>query len=443
MRTIPDSTDSGQRATVTSMKRHSSSGQLSRRSFLTTVGLVSATAAAGVTTACASGEAGTDGSADQQGADRPDPVVPFDGPHQAGIATPVQAHNTTVAFTLRDGVGPKEVRRLLSIWTSDARRMCSGEPVLADLEPELSSDPGRLTVTCGFGRGLFTAAGVADRAPRWLGPLPAFSTDRLDPRWGERDLVIQVCGDDRTTVSHALRILVRGGADYARPSWTQTGFLDVPVGPDGEPGTPRNLFGFKDGTVNPRTDTDFDEQVWIDDAEASHPAHVGGTCMVIRRVAFDMPLWESADRTTREVSMGRTITEGAPLTGRAEFDEPDLAAIGDDGLPVIDAHAHIALAGVHDGDTRQRMLRRAYNYDLPVTAARADGLEDADLVALADTGLIFTCFQTDPRTSFIPVQRRLADGDRLNEWISHVGSAVFFIPPGTAEGEYWGEKLLG
>lgn len=407
----------------------------SRRSFLTRLGLVSATAAVGATAACSD-----TGSGDATG-NAADPVVAFDGVHQAGIETPVQANNSTVAFTLRDGVDATGIQRLLRIWTGDARRLCAGETALADLEPELSADPARLTITCGFGRGLFRAAGIDDRAPDWLEPLPAFTGDQLDEQWGDRDLVLQICGDDRTTVSHALRVLVRGGADYARPSWTQEGFLDVPVGEDGTPGTSRNLFGFKDGTVNPRTDAEFAEQVWIG-TEATDPAHVDGTCLIIRRVAFDMPLWEAADRPTREVAMGRTIVEGAPLTGTEEFDKPDLDAIGADGLPVIDQHSHIALATVHDGDERQRMLRRGYNYDLPVSASSADGLVDADLIALSDTGLIFTCFQPDPRNAFIPVQRRLSEGDRLNEWITHTGSAVFFVPPGTADGEYWGQALF-
>ena len=115
--------------------------------------------------------------------------------------------------------------------------------------------------------------------------------------------------------------------------------------------------------------------------------------------------------------------------------------IGDDGLPLIDAHSHVALATSRNGNA-ERMLRRAYNYDLPVTAGAA-GLQDADLIDLSDTGLIFTCFQRDPGTSFIPVQRRLAEGDRLNEWITHVGSAVFHVPGGTTGDSYWGEDLLG
>lgn len=417
--------------------------RVTRRGFLAGLGLASATAAVGATSACADDSDATPvPNTDSTGA-TPDATVVFDGPHQAGVDTPLQRHNTTVAFTLRDGVDATGIRRLLRIWTGDARRLTQGEPVLADLEPELASDPGRLTVTCGFGRGLFEKADMTDKAPDWLAPLPEFTGDRLETRWGDRDLVLQICGEDRTTVSHALRVLVRGGADYARPSWSQTGFLDIPQGADGTPGTPRNLFGFKDGTVNPRSDAEFDDQVWIGEDAASHPSQTGGTCMVIRRIVFDMPLWESADRPTRETSMGRTIVEGNPLSGEKEHDEPDTSAVGADGLPVIDRNAHIALAGVHDGDTRQRMLRRAYNYDLPVTPSSADALLDAEPVALSDTGLIFTCFQPDPRTSFIPVQRRLAAGDRLNEWITHVGSAVFLIPAGTAEGEYWGEALLG
>lgn len=410
---------------------------LSRRNFLTGVGLVSATAAVGATAACAE-----DDKDAAPGSPTTNTVVAFDGMHQAGIATPIQTHNITVAFTLRDGVNATGIKRLLSIWTGDARRLCAGEAVLADLEPELGTHPGRLTVTCGFGRGLMAKAGVADRAPRWLKPLPTFPGDQLEQRWGDRDVVLQICGENQTTVSHALRVLVRGGADYARPSWTQTGFLNPPIAEDGTAGTPRNLFGFKDGTVNPHTDAEFDEQVWIGEDTATHPTHIGGTCMIVRRIVYDMPLWESVDRPTREVAFGRTAVEGAPLNGTKEQDAVDVTAVGADGLPLIDPNSHVALATVHGGDERQRLLRRAYNYDLPVTTAAADGLVNADLIRLSDTGLIFTCFQPDPMTSFVPIQRRLAQGDRLNEWITHVGSAVFFIPPGTEDGQYWGERLL-
>ncbi|MEL4211742.1 Dyp-type peroxidase [Corynebacterium bovis] len=427
---------------------------VTRRGFLAGVGVASAGVSVAAVAAACSATDGTGRDRSQAGNDGADAVpaqsVPFDGEHQAGIGTPAQRHNVTVAFDLRRGAGRREVQRLLRIWTGDARRMCGGRPALADLEPELSAEPANLTVTCGFGEGLFRAAGWEDVRPAWLAPLPAFRGDRLDPRWGGGDIVLQVCGDDRTTLSHALRVLVRGGADYARPRWTQRGFLDMTrrdgdgdrggdagaasgPSPDqaGRAGTPRNLFGFKDGTVNPRTAAELDDQVWIPGPGPT----AGGTAMIVRRIAFDMPAWEEVDRDSREVAFGRTVTTGAPLTGGDEFTPADFDRLGDDGLPVIDRHSHMALA-THEGrDPRQRMLRRAYNYDEPVSAGDP---------TLSDSGLIFTCFQRDPRESFIPVQRRLAEGDRLNQWITHVGSAVFLCPPGTTGGDtdYWGRGLL-
>jgi len=43
-------------------------------------------------------------------------------------------------------------------------------------------------------------------------------------------------------------------------------------------------------------------------------------------------------------------------------------------------------------------------------------------------GLFFIAYQRDPRTQFVPLQQRLA-ADVLNEYIQHVGSALFAIPP--------------
>jgi len=60
-----------------------------------------------------------------------------------------------------------------------------------------------------------------------------------------------------------------------------------------------------------------------------------------------------------------------------------------------------------------------------------------------DAGLFFICFQRDPRTQFVRVQRHLSRHDALNEYIKHVGSGIYAIPPGTDAGGYVGETLLG
>ena len=59
----------------------------------------------------------------------------------------------------------------------------------------------------------------------------------------------------------------------------------------------------------------------------------------------------------------------------------------------------------------------------------------------SDAGLFFLAYQRDPRAQFVPIQRRLASSDRLNEYIQHTSSGLWAVPPGTAGG-YLAEPLL-
>ncbi|MBC3185435.1 Dyp-type peroxidase [Corynebacterium sp. zg-331] len=396
-------------------------GSVSRRGFLSGLSL---SAGGAVLTGCrASGE-----QRDRTGASSATQTVAFDGPHQAGIATPEQPHLNLVAFSLRDGVDKRDLRRLLTLWTQDARELCAGRTPRGSLEPELTSHPARLTITCGLGPGAFEAAGLAERCPAWLAPIPAFSRDRLEERWGQSDLVLQICGDDPLTVAHAMRCMVRSGSDYAGVQWLQQGF--VAAGAPEE--TKRNLFGQKDGTVNPRGEEELNEQVWIEQG----PAWVrGGSAMVVRRIRMHMDEWEKLDRPSREEVVGRTLTSGAPLSGGEEHTPADFRARDEYGLPVIDPNSHMARAVAPPDHPEQRILRRPYNWDV----APEPGAEDR-----SHSGQIFICFQQDPTVQFIPIQQRLDEADRLNQWITHIGSAVYFVPPGTGadRGDFWAAELL-
>ncbi|MCS5479093.1 Dyp-type peroxidase [Corynebacterium sp. YIM 101645] len=400
---------------------------LSRRGFLT--GL-SVTAGGAALAACAAAESGPP-PADTR---LRDAIVPFDGVHQAGVATPAQAQLNLIGFQLADGVDRAGLTRLMRSWTEDSRRLCTGETPLGSLEPELVVTPANLTITCGFGPRIFEVIDAADQRPEWLKPLPEYSLDQLDPKWGQSDLVIQVCCDDPLMLSHATRHLVRSGVDYARVQWMQQGFLNAD-GARTKDETPRNLFGQVDGTVNPRTGESFDEQVWIQDGPAWMQ---GSTSMVLRRINMNMDTWEMLDRKSREESLGRRLDNGAPLTGEAEFDEPDYNATDKYGLPVIDRQSHMFRAKAPADRPEQKFLRRPYNYDI----APEPGSEQ-----LSNSGLVFLTFQKDPVRQYHPVQQRLDEGDRLNEWISHIGSAVYWIPPGTrADGRgndvFWAQSLL-
>lgn len=356
-------------------------------------------------------------------------VVAFDGPHQAGIATPEQAHLNLVAFNLREGVDRQDLRRLLTLWTQDARRLCAGETPRGSLEPELTAHPDNLTITCGLGPGAFDRTGLEDRRPAWLAPIPEFSRDRLEERWGQTDLVVQICSDDPLTAAHAMRNMVRSGSDYAEVAWLQQGF--VAAGAPEE--TKRNLFGQKDGTINPRGQEELRDQVWIN--EGPEWAR-GGTAMVVRRIQMHMDEWEKLDRASREEVVGRTLRSGAPLSGGEEHTAADFQARDEYGLPTIDPNSHMARAVPPRDHPEQRILRRPYNWDI----APEPGGEDR-----SNSGQIFICFQKDPTVQFTPIQQRLDGADRLNQWITHIGSAVYFVPPGTGEGrgDFWAAELVG
>lgn len=350
-----------------------------------------------------------------------DERVPFFGVHQAGIDTAAQAHGVFLALDLHDGVEREALTRLMRILTDDAARLTQGRPALADSEPELALSPARLTVTFGFGPGFVARAGGT--GPSWLAALPAFRIDQLRPEFSDGDLLVQVTGDDPVTVAHATRMLLKDARGFAAIRWSQNGFRRA-YGTERPGTTMRNLFGQVDGTANPQPGTkDFDQVVWSDDGWLA-----GGTGMVVRRIRMDLDKWDRLDRSGRDASVGRKLANGAPLTGKEEFDEPDFDATTAIGFPVIPQFAHIRRAR---GDGTERIFRRAYNYD-----ERPLGSD------VSDSGLIFVSMQADIDRQFTPMQRRLDELDLLNEWTVPIGSAVFAIPPGCAEDGFIGDTLL-
>lgn len=344
-------------------------------------------------------------------------VESFHGRRQAGVETPPQAHLSLLGLDLAAGAGREELGLLLSLLGDDAARLTRGEPALADTEPELAALPARLTVTFGLGPRAAALVG-AD-----LTPLPRFTGDRLDDAWGQTDLALQLCAEDPVTLAHARRVLLKDAAAYARVRWVQDGFRRA-RGSEQVGATMRNVMGQLDGTANVRERADLDDLVW--------GASLGpdSTTMVVRRISADMAGWDRVDRTTKELVVGRRLSDGSPLTGSAEHDEPDLEAVDDLGFPVIDLASHVRRA--RTDDPTQRFLRRGYSYT--VTDPRRPLGEDA--------GLVFVAYAADLGRQFVPVQRRLAELDRLNDWVTTTGSAVYLLPPGLAEGDDLGRAVL-
>ena len=352
--------------------------------------------------------------------------LPCHGPHQAGVITAPAAHVRYAAYRLRPDADAEALRRMFRVLTGDVEGLTSGEAPLADPEPELAARPARLTVTVGVGPELVDRAGAA--RPGWLAPLPRFDRDRLSGDFDGGDLLLAIEADDPLPISHAARMLDRDLASFVEPLWRQRGFRRA-RGSEGDGTTMRNLMGQVDGTVNPSSSEDgFDGLVWLG-REAGWLA--GGTALVLRRIRMELDTWDMVDRPGREQTIGRRLSDGAPLTAPpapplgdggertpADFDAKDAR-----GLSVIPVAAHIRRA--HSGDPSERIFRRASNYD--------DGHE---------AGLLFACYQRDPLAQFVPIQRRLDEADLLNEWVTHVGSAVFAILPGFRPGETLGAPLF-
>jgi deferrochelatase/peroxidase EfeB len=281
-----------------------------------------------------------------------------------------------------------------------------------------------VTVTFGFGPGLFTGSLERKRPPA-LAPLPPFGGDALDPAFSGGDLAIQVCADDARVAREAVARLTRHARGAAAPRWTQQGFGRSSVTSTSQQ-TPRNLMGFKDGTDNIKAEDGaaMRRSVWV--GPRDRPGWMrGGSYMVVRRIRMKLDTWDATPVHRQERVIGRHKRSGAPLGGHHEHDAPDLDAGVEGGDPTIPTDAHIRLSSPH-ANAGTRILRRSYNY-------RA---------ATNNADLIFIAYQRHPR-QFIAIQRRLGErDDALGEFIVHEGSAVFACPPGARPGGYVGEGIF-
>lgn len=354
-------------------------------------------------------------------------------PHQAGIATAQQRHTVMMTFDLVS-VLPSDLQRLLAVWSGAIAQMMKGAPigsvqptgadaVAVDTGEAYELSPAALTVTVGLGPGVFDHRfGLAEKKPKLLTDLPAIAGDQLQKGLTGGDLSVQACSDDPQVAYHAVRDLARLAAGVASTNWTVLGFGRASAG-KGET-TPRNLMGFKDGTRNIKETADFDRFVWVRDDQ---PWARGGSYQVVRKIQMHIENWDTDTIGDQQTVIGRTKREGAPLSGGKEFTTPRFTS--PHGDPAISPTAHIALAA-HENNGGVKILRRSFNY--------TDGLNQYGLL---DAGLLFVAYMNDPQ-HFVALQSKLGSSDRLNEYISHIGSAIFYVPPAPKEGTYIGQALF-
>ncbi len=424
------------------MTRPTNPSGLSRRGLIGSAGAGAAVALAGAGAMAATGR--TEATAGPAWS-----TVAFHGARQAGITTAAQDRLHFAAFDVLPSATRADLVSLLEDWTAAAARMTGGDgagpsgPLSGpyDAPPDdtgeaIGLDPASLTITFGFGPTLFRDAagadrfGLAGRQPEALTRLPHFRGDNLDPAATDGDLCVQACSNDPQVAVHAIRNLTRIAFGRAAIRWSQLGFGRTSSTSTAQV-TPRNLFGFKDGTASLRAEdaAGIDAHVWTR-PEAKAAWLDGGSYLVARKIAMHIETWDRGSLREQENIIGRTKAEGAPLSGGQEFTVPDFALAGRGGQPLVDPGSHLAV--VHpEHNQGVRLLRRGYNY--------VDGSNQLGRLA---AGLFFIAFVTDPRTHYIPMQTAMAANDLLSEYLQHVGSGLWAVPPGIAPGEFVGQALF-
>ena len=391
---------------------------------------------------------------------------PFYGAHQSGILTDTQRQVVLASFDLTTD-NRADLIALLKAWTrlgaelaqgqsvtvpiyspsngasSDAYADATGGSTTDDSLEAYGLDASRLTLTVGFGRSLFTAAdgssrfGIGKQLPDALVELPHFSGDELVAGDSDGDLFLQACADDPQVAFHAVRSIARIAPDVATLRWTQLGFS-----PDNQGGTPRNLMGFKDGTVNSNAHppANPDTVLW---AGSEGPGWMqGGSYAVYRRIRITLEHWDRLAPNLQEQVIGRQKLNGALLGGTDEFAPLDLDQRNADGDLVIasDAHVRLAAPAANNGAV---IVRRGFSYNNGTTPF-VERWPPWRQALEYDAGLLFLGYQKDPRAAFVPVFGKMAEADALNQFTTHTASAVFAIPPGAdGPGDWIGRTLLG
>lgn len=343
---------------------------------------------------------------------------------QSGIADAPATYGHWLGLDLAKP-SKENLRRTLVVLSDAASRLVAGSVPLTDDATELAPRAGDVSITIGLGPAVFDLEGMP-KPPTWLKPLPKFSIDKFEKPWNQTDLVVKIGGNDPIRTSHAASQLSAAAKSLASVTWRQLGNRPHPSPTDA--GVVRNHFGQLDGQVNPSGRGADAHLVWNSGGNGVPGWMADSSAMVIRRIRMDVETWDSLDREARENSIGRRLSNGAPLTSSTPNAPMDLEKTDELGLPVINPAAHAPRAmATKPGE---KILRRPYNYERETDDGRSD------------KGLIFVAFCADVETQFTPIQRRLAEADILNTWTTPIGSAVYFIPQAPRAGEYLGQTVL-
>jgi deferrochelatase/peroxidase EfeB len=411
-----------------------------RRAFL------QGTAAAGVVGAVGTSLLGSDrayAAAAANGDGAHPKAIPFHGEHQAGILTPPQTTGVFASFDVT-AANRSELTQLFRTLTARARFLTAGgtPPKAPPGSPPTDSlilgptvVPDDLTITVGVGASLFDSRyGLGPRKPVQLEAMTKkpFQHDELEPALCDGDILLQVCAGHRDTTVHALLDILGHTKAWMKPRWR----LECQRNRPRPSGTPRDWFGFKDGTTQPDTNDagEMKQLVWVQPHTAEPAWAAGGTYQALRIVHFKLEAWQQVPVAQQERIFGRRKATGAPMyaTGPNASQDFDPVYTNDPQGLITALNSHIRLANPQTPETASTstILRRSYDYE-----------GNLDVNGVFNMGHGFCCFQRELKT-YTTMQTRL-EGEALVPFISPRGGGYFFALPGVRnDQDYYASGLL-
>jgi dye decolorizing peroxidase len=323
-------------------------------------------------------------------------ISPY-GTHQTGVITPnppqtfVLISTWDLATVSKSSIG--EVLAVLS--TSIATLMAGADPLLAGMSVD------NLTVTVGVGPKVVRAV---DATLPGAQDLPKFSHEDIADADRGGDILIQACANDALVVSLATKSLAAKLGSSWMKRWEQSGFRGANLQ---ETNAARNILGFIDGIVGPKTDAERAQDVWLGNEGKSLQ---GGTIITLRRFIVDTAKFLGQPVAAQEAVFGRTRSGALPLSGGSATADVDLGAKSADGQYLIPVRAHVRAAHPFTSGS-DLMLRRSYS---------------------TSDGLIFISFQRKLR-SFVATLQAMDEGDALLDYSTATATATFVILPGFTE----------
>jgi deferrochelatase/peroxidase EfeB len=343
----------------------------------------------------------------------------------------------------------------------------------------LPHDHDQLSVLAGLGRNAFKLDGIGLEKPEGLGdqhlfrsPLPDGGGPLLigsglsyapDARanLATEELCVQAIADTKLAVD---RVIVEtwkllsdrvDPATGAAPLQLTTFYLGA------QRSDHRSWIDFHDGLSNMRSE-DREQAIAIE-AGTDVDWAVGGTYLAFLRLAVDLPLWRTLDRTSQELVVGRDKLTGCPLTG-LEGETPK----SDPGCPVggtqiweeANDESFSEPPSADDARIRQSHVQRANHHQEPPSDAGTrrifrqgyEFLEWKDSSPGFRPGLNFVSFQDTPQRL---LRMLTAEGwlgqvnfggdpdDEPKSLLTTYAAAIYFVPPLRDSELFPGARALG